>query len=204
MRKMRIACLYETSNQLAGRFREQGHDVTSCDILPNDEDQTHHYQGDVEEFLSQYPDGYFDIITANIPCTAIAVSGNAWYGKGMRDHDKRLEALDYSEMMWALCKRKAKRVMFENPVSVLSQRLGKPCYTQPYHHGHLESKKTGLWLHNLPELRETKNVYEEMMKLPRKERMRLHYLPPSKDRWKVRSKTFSGIADAICSQFGNL
>jgi len=201
---MKILVLCETSNEIAGRFRAQGHDVTSCDLLPNDIDQTNHHQGDVMEFLETIPDNSVDLIVAHPECTALAVSGNAWYGKGMPKEHRRKEALDWTENFWNVCKRKAKRVMFENPVSVLSQRLGKPCYTQPYHHGHLESKKTGLWLHNLPELRETKNVYDEMMKLPRKERMRLHYLPPSEDRWKVRSKTFSGIADAICSQFGNL
>lgn len=92
----------------------------------------------------------------------------------------------------------------ENPVGVLP-RLGmiKPAqYVQPYQFGHMEQKKTGLWLHNLPELRPTNDVYEEMMKLPKNERERLHYLPPSPDRWKIRSTTFQGIADAMAAQWG--
>jgi hypothetical protein len=67
----------------------------------------------------------------------------------------------------------------------------------------LEQKKTGLWLHNLPELKETNNVYDEMMKLPKRERERLHYLPPSADRWKIRSTTFTGIAQAMAEQWGD-
>jgi hypothetical protein len=201
---MKILVLCETSNEIAGRFRAQGHNVTSCDLLPNDIDQTNHWQGDVMEFLETIPDNSVDLIIAHPECTALAVSGNAWYGRGMAKENKRKAALDWTENLWNVCKRKAKRVCFENPVSVLSQRLGKPQYIQPWMFGHLESKKTGLWLHNLPEIEETNNVYEEMMKLSRRERMRLHYLPPSKDRWKIRSKTFSGIADAIVSQFSNL
>jgi len=96
-------------------------------------------------------------------------------------------------------------VCFENPVGVL-RRLGgmiKPQFVQPYMFGHLEQKKTGLFLHGLPELKETKNVFGEMMQLPKNVRERLHYLPPSPDRWKIRSTTYQGIADAMATQWGN-
>ncbi len=80
--------------------------------------------------------------------------------------------------------------------------IPKAKYVQPYQFGHLEQKKTGLHLYNLPELKETKNVYEEMMLLPKNVRERLHYLPPSKDRWKIRSTTFFGLGEAMAEQWG--
>ena len=93
----------------------------------------------------------------------------------------------------------------ENPVGILGSMAGlKPNqYIQPYQFGHMEQKKTGLWLYNLPELVETDNVREAMMELPIKERQRIHYLPPSTDRWKIRSKTFNGIAAAMAQQWGS-
>jgi hypothetical protein len=80
--------------------------------------------------------------------------------------------------------------------------MPKPQYVQPWMFGHPESKKTGLWLHNLPELVETQNVKDVYDSLPKNKRMRLHYLPPSKDRWKIRSKTFDGLAKAMADQWG--
>jgi hypothetical protein len=79
--------------------------------------------------------------------------------------------------------------------------MPKPQYIQPYQFGHLEQKKTGLFLHNLPALLETDNVYQAMMLLPKRERERLHYLPPSAARWKIRSETYQGIADAMAVQW---
>ena len=118
----------------------------------------------------------------------------------------RLESVEWTMFFWELAKLKAKRVCFENPVGVLS-RLGgmvKASYVQPYQHGHTEQKKTGLHLHNLEPLKETNNVYDEMMLLPKRERERMHYLPPSPDRWKIRSTTYKGIADAMANQWGIL
>ena len=82
--------------------------------------------------------------------------------------------------------------------------MPKPQYIQPYQFGHLEQKKTGLFLHNLPALLEADNVYQAMMLLPKRERERLHYLPPSAVRWKIRSETYQGIADAMAQQWGQL
>jgi hypothetical protein len=124
----------------------------------------------------------------------------------MEKHSKRLEAMQWTVDLWNLAKRKAKRVAFENPVGVLGHtEMGKATqYVQPWQHGHPESKRTGLWLHNLPKLQETDNVKEEFDKLPKREQQRLHYLPPSPDRWKIRSKTFMGIAQAVANQWGDL
>ena len=96
------------------------------------------------------------------------------------------------------------KICIENPVSIISSQIRKPeQIIQPYQFGHLEQKKTCLWLKNLPKLTDTSNVYEEMMMLPKKDREKMHYLPPSPDRWKLRSKTYQGIADAMANQWGS-
>ena len=156
------------------------------------------------QLLEMLPDDSVDLIIAHPPCTALAVSGNAWYGQGMAKHQKRLEAMRWTVELWNLCKRKGKRIAFENPVGVLGHTsMGKATqYIQPWQHGHPESKKTGLWLHNLPPLVESNNVKDVYDNLPKREQQRLHYLPPSADRWKIRSKTFDGIAQAIVDQWG--
>ena len=101
------------------------------------------------------------------------------------------------------------RIAIENPImhKYAKERIGgvkQSQVIQPWMFGHPESKATCLWLKNLPTLKETKNVKEEMLKLPDSERQRLHWLPPSADRWKLRSTTYSGIADAMATQWGDL
>lgn len=200
---MRVAVLCEYSGVVRDAFIRNGHDAISCDLLPTDAAGPHH-KGDVVEFLQGSDD--FDLIIAHPPCTALTVAGNSTYGEGQPKYQERLDSVKWTVDFWNLCKKKAARVCMENPVGVL-RRLGgmhAPQFVQPYQFGHPEQKKTGLFLHNLPELMETKNVYDEMMKLPKRERERLHYLPPSPDRWKIRSTTFKGIADAMASQWGIL
>ena len=206
---MKIAILCETSGTIRELMREKGHDVISCDTLPADDlspSDGHHWQGDAMKFLEDSDDGEFDLIIGHPPCTALAVSGNRWYGQGMEKHAKRLEAMQWTVDLWNLAKRKAKRVAFENPVGVLGHtEMGKASfYTQPWEHGHPESKRTGFWTWNLPKLKETDNVKDVYDTLPKREQQRLHYLPPSPDRWKIRSKTFMGIAQAIANQWGDL
>lgn len=198
--KVLVACEYSATVRDA--FRELGHDAYSCDLLPTDGDSTYHHQGDIYEMLNER----WDLIIAHPPCTALAVSGNAWYGEGQPKYKERLDSVDWTKKLWEKCKEVSDRVCFENPVGVLP-RLGgfpKPKYVQPYEFGHMEQKKTGLFLHNLPPLEPTNCVYEEMMGLPVKERQRLHYLPPSEDRWKIRSTTYKGIAKAMAGQWGSL
>ena len=199
--KVLIACEY--SGRVRDAFIKRGHDAMSCDLLPTDRKGPHH-QGDVIEFLKRLPDGYFDLIIAHPECTKVAVCGNSTYGEGQPKYNERLESAQWIYDFWVLCKRKAKRVCFENPVSVLHRLAGLPKanYIQPFQFGHLEQKKTGLHLHNLNPLEGTNNVYEEMMNLPKNIRERIHYLPPSEDRWKVRSETFQGVADAMAAQWG--
>lgn len=193
---MRVLVACEYSGVVREAFRARGHDAQSNDLLPADDKSPCHIQGDCWPVISEG----WDLIIMHPPCTALAVSGNRWYGRGMPKHAERLEAVRWTVALWEHAKAHAPKVALENPVGVLP--MAPTQYVQPWQFGHTESKKTGLWLHGLPPLVETKNVHEEMMCLPRNERERLHYLPPSADRWKIRSTTFQGIADAMAVQWG--
>ena len=196
---MKVLVLCEYSGVVRDAFIEKGHDAISCDLLPTDSPGPH-YQGDAFDMLNQE----WDLIIAHPPCTALAVSGNAWYGEGQPKYQERLDSCKWTRELWDKCLEVSSRVCFENPVGVLTRLAGfpKPHYVQPWQHGHTEQKKTGLYLHGLKPLVPTNNVYDEMMKLPKRERERLHYLPPSPDRWKIRSTTYSGIAKAMADQWG--
>lgn len=192
-----VACEY--SGRVRDAFTALGHDATSCDLLPTDA-PGQHYQGDAMEMMQQS----WDLIIAHPPCTALTVAGNSTYGEGQPKYAERLASVEWTVAFWNACKSASQRVCMENPVGVL-RRLGnmhKPQFVQPYQFGHMEQKKTGLFLHSLPDLVPTYNVYEEMMKLPKNVRERLHYLPPSPNRWKIRSTTYQGIADAMAMQWG--
>tara|TARA_R100000742_G_C4268938_1_gene87363 strand:- start:855 stop:1439 length:585 start_codon:yes stop_codon:yes gene_type:complete len=192
--KVLIAC--ESSGTVREAFRKLDHEAWSCDLLPPDDDSKYHLQFDCIEALTWEE---WDLIIMHPPCTALAVSGNAWYGKGMPKHNKRIESIEWTTKLWKFATDMCNKVCMENPVGVLPFKPTQ--YIQPWMFGHPESKKTGLWLYGLPKLKETNNVKEKYDTLPRKEQMRLHYLPPSKDRWKIRSKTFQGIADAMAKQW---
>ncbi|WP_067516872.1 hypothetical protein [Endozoicomonas ascidiicola] len=197
--KVLVACEY--SGRVRDAFTKRGHDALSCDLLDTDSPGKH-YTGDVFDLLNEP----WDLIIAHPPCTALTVAGNRTYGEGKAKYPQRLEACEWTEQFWNKCKEVSPRVCFENPVGVLPRltSMPKPSYVQPYQFGHPEQKKTGLFLHNLPPLEPTDNVYEYMMTLPKRERERIHYLPPSPDRWKIRSITFQGIADAMADQWGSL
>ena len=191
--KVLVACEY--SGTVRDAFIKQGHDAMSCDLLPTEKDGPH-YQGGVHDMLGQD----WDLIIAHPPCTALTVAGNSTYGEGQPKYAERLSSVKWTVGLWET------QVCMENPVGVL-RRLGNmqaPQFVQPYWFGHMEQKKTGLFLHGLPPLEPTDNVYEDMMKLPKNVRERLHYLPPSPDRWKIRSTTYQGIADAMANQWGTL
>jgi len=194
--KVLVACEY--SGTVRDAFIAQGHDAMSCDLLDTDVPGPH-YKGDVHDLLHKH----WDLIIAHPPCTAITVAGNSTYGEGQAKYNDRLSSVEWTVKLWKQCKLSSERVCFENPVGVL-QRLGgmpKPQYVHPWQFGHKEQKKTGLFLHNLEPLVPTDDVYTDMMKLPKNQRQRLHYLPPSSDRWKLRSKTYQGIADAMAKQW---
>ena len=196
---MKVLILCESSGTVREAFRSLGHDAWSSDILPADDGSPKHIQGDCVDVLEA--NERWDLIIMHPPCTALAVSGNATYAKGMPKHHKRLESIEWTTKLWKLATNICDHVCMENPVGVLPFKPTQ--YVQPWMFGHPESKKTGLWLHNLPKLEDTDNVKEVYDSLPRREQMRLHYLPPSADRWKIRSKTFDGLAQAMAVQYSD-
>jgi hypothetical protein len=191
--KVLVACEY--SGVVRDAFTSLGHDATSNDLLPTDVPGKHIVGDCVEVIASQR----WDLIIMHPPCTALAVSGNAWYGTGMSKNAERVRAIEWTLDLWRLACEHADSVCMENPVGVLPIKPTQ--YVEPWMFGHMETKKTGLWLHNLPKLVETNNVWWETMRLPKRERQRIHYLPPTPDRWKIRSTTYAGIAEAMATQW---
>ena len=193
--KVLVACEY--SGIVREAFALKGHDAWSCDLLPTDQPSDKHIQGDVLEIINND----WNLIIAHPPCTHLSVSGAARWAEKVAD-GRQQAAIKFVEDIWnANCPF----IAIENPVGALSSRskLGKATqYIQPYEFGHAEQKKTGLWLKGLPKLIPTDVI--DVSNLPDNQRQRLHYLPPSKDRWKIRSTTFQGIADAMADQWSNI
>ena len=193
--KVLVACEY--SGVVREAFAKKGHDAWSCDLLPTDQPSDKHIQGDVLEVINKG----WDLIIAHPPCTHLSLSGAKYWAEKRAD-GRQQAAIKFVENIWdADCPR----ICIENPVGALTKhsKLGKATqYIQPYEFGHAEQKRTGLWLKGLPKLKGTKFI--DVKGLPNKERHRLHWLPPSKDRWKIRSTTFQGVADALADQYGGL
>jgi site-specific DNA-cytosine methylase len=180
-----IAC--EFSGTVRRAFRALGHDAWSCDLLPAEDGDSHHIQGDVMRFL---PHAAFDLMIAHPPCTHLAVSGARWF------KDKQGEQIAALAFVYDLLCAPIPHIALENPVSIISSRIRKPDQTiQPYEFGHGETKRTCLWLKNLPKLVPT-NIVEGR-------EARIHKMPPGPDRWKERSRTFQGIAEAMAQQWGD-
>lgn len=196
---MKVLIGMEFSGIVRDAFLKRGHDAVSCDLLPTDSPGPH-YQGDIYDMLNES----WDLIIAHPECTCLCVSGNRTYAKGKPKHHMRLESAKWTEKFWFDCCEVAERVCFENPKGVLPTLtdMPKPQYIHPWQHGHMEQKETGLYLHNLDPLEPTNDVFDEMMMLPKEERERVFRMAPGPNRWKERSKTFTGIADAFAEQFG--
>jgi site-specific DNA-cytosine methylase len=191
--KILVAC--EESQAVTIELRKLGHEAYSCDIEPCSGGHPEwHLQQDVTPLLKEK----WDMIIAFPPCTDLAVSGAAWFEQ-KRKNGTQQKSIDFF-MMFA--NADCDKIAIENPVGIMSTKWKKPNQIiQPYEFGHMEQKKTCLWLKGLPNLVPTNNVYDEMMELPKNKRERLHYLPPSEERAKLRSKTFSGIAKAMAEQW---
>jgi hypothetical protein len=194
--KVLVACEY--SGVVRDAFRARGHEAMSCDLLPTDVDGPH-YQGDVLDVIN---DGW-DLMIAHPPCTYLSVSGMHWTTRGLRDPQLTEDALDFVRTLMAA---PIDRIAIENPISVISSRIRKPeQIITPYQFGHDASKKTCLWLKNLPPLRSTKLVEPRLVNGRKRWGNQTdsgqNKLPPSKDRWKIRSATYQGIADAMASQW---
>jgi len=185
-----VACEY--SGTVRDAFINAGHSAMSCDLLPTDVPGPH-YQGDVFDIIG---DGW-DLMIAHPPCTFLTVAGNKWMKPEFAERfPGRIEAREEAaEFFMRLYAAMIPKVAIENPIGVMSSRFRKPNQViQPWMFGHGETKATCLWLRGIPSLTPT-DVVEGR-------EQRLHRLPPSPDRWKLRSKTFQGIADAMADQWG--
>jgi hypothetical protein len=184
--KVLVACEY--SGRVRDAFIRGGHEAMSCDLLPTDAPGPH-YQGDVTDILG---DGW-DLMIAHPPCTHLAVSG-ARHFAAKQASGVQQEALRFVQL---LLDAPIERIALENPISIISSRIRKPDQIiQPWQFGHGETKATCLWLKNLSNLVPT-NIVEGR-------EPRIHKMPPSADRWKKRSETYLGIAQAMADQWGNL
>jgi site-specific DNA-cytosine methylase len=188
-----IACEY--SGRVREAFRRRGHDAWSCDFLESEDGSPHHIQGDVLNLLGDK----WDLMIAHPPCTDLAVSGARHFAEKIAD-GRQQRALDFVQV---LIDAPIPKIAIENPISVISSKIRKPDQiVQPWMFGHPETKATCLWLKGLPLLSETGNVHDFMMTLPRNERHRVHFMPPGPDRWKERSRTYQGLANAMAEQWG--
>ena len=219
---MRVLVACEYSGTVRDAFLAAGHDAMSCDLLPTDSPGPH-YQGDVFDIIN---DGW-DLMIAHPPCTYLSVSGMHWTTRGLRDPQLTEDALDFVRRLMAA---PIDKIAIENPVSVISSRIRKPDQViHPYQFGHDASKKTCLWLKNLPPLKTTDFVEPRMvccgLTMKRGDKHSCpncngskaakprwgnqtdsgqNKLAPSADRWKERAKTYSGIAKAMADQWSKI
>ena len=170
----------------------------SCDLLPTESDGPH-YQGDVFDIIN---DGW-DLLIAHPDCTYLTNAGVRWLTTEPGRFIKMYEAAQFFKK---LLKAPIKKKVIENPkphgYAIVAIKKKYTQSVQPWQFGHTTSKETCFWLKNLPPLKPTNIVYEEMMKLPKKERNQCHYESPGADRWKNRARTYTGIADAMAEQWG--
>jgi hypothetical protein len=196
--KVLIGCEYSATVRDA--FARRGCDVWSCDLIESEKAGKHLVMDVFEAIdLTQW-----DKIILHPPCTKIALCGNSTYGLGMPKHTERLVAIEWTKRLWEHARAKCGAVAMENPKNVMGPIIGKRDQAiQPYEFGHLEQKETWLWIHGLPPLKPTQNVYDQMMKLPKKTRERIHYMSPNANRGKERARFFQGWADAMAEQWGS-
>lgn len=198
---MRVLIGCEFSGVVRESFRARGFDAYSCDILPAEDGSPFHLQCDVRDVLADdWTLGIF-----HPPCTYMTNSGVCHLHTDETRWAKLDEAAAFFRALWD---SPVPRVAIENPVMhrYAKERIGglqQAQTIQPYHFGHLEQKATCLWLRGVPKLRHVTDLKAETKALPANQRQRLHYLPPSEDRWKLRSTTYSGIAAAMAKQWGD-
>lgn len=190
---MRVLVACEYSGRVREAFRKLGHDAWSCDIIPADDNSPYHYQCDVREVL----DKGWDLMIAHPPCTYLASSGLHWNKRIAGRQEKTEEALEFIQL---LMNAPIERIAIENPIGCISSRIRKPeQIIQPWQFGEDASKSTCLWLKNLPKLQPTNIIKKE--RYANQTASGQNNLPPSKDRWKLRSTTYQGIADAMANQW---
>ena len=184
---MRVIVACEYSGRVREAFRKLGHDAWSCDILESEDDSEFHIQTRIEDVIN---DGW-DLMIAHPPCTHLAVSG-ARHFKAKQESGVQQEALEFVRL---LLEANIPKIALENPISIISSKIRKPDQIiQPWQFGHGETKATCLWLKGLPKLVPT-NIVDGR-------EQRIHKMPPSPTRWKERSRTYQGIANAMAAQWG--
>ena len=183
---MRVLVACEFSGTVRDAFIRAGHDAVSCDLLPTEKPGPH-IVGDVLDYI-----GFGgDLLIAFPPCTHLCVSGARWF------KDKAKEQAEAIDFFMALANSPIPRIAIENPIGIMSTRYRKPDQIiQPWQFGHGETKATCLWLKGLPKLTPT-NIVDGRT-------ARVHRMPPGPDRWRERSRTYQGIADAMAQQWSNL
>jgi hypothetical protein len=185
-KRVLVACEY--SGAVRRAFRDRGFDAWSCDLLPAEDGSEFHYQGDV--LASYIIEQKWDLMIAHPPCTHLAVSGARWF------QEKQYEQKEALWFVKQLLDAPIPSIALENPISVISTKIRKPTQIiQPWQFGHGETKATCLWLKNLPKLTPT-NIVEGR-------EPKVHMMGPSPDRWKERSRTYAGIAEAMAKQWGD-
>lgn len=201
---MRVLVAYEFSGVVREAFRRRRHDAWSCDILEAEDNSPYHLQGDVLNYI----DNDWDLMVAHPPCTYLTVAGARWFYhpddkhlpyEERRPHPKypfrRQQQEDALNFVRTLMNAPIEKIAIENPISVISSRIRKPDQIiQPWMFGHGETKQTCLWLKNLPKLVPT-NIVEGRDN-------KIHMMPPGPERWRERSRTFTGIGEAMGEQWG--
>lgn len=201
---MRVLIACEYSGVVREAFRKRGHDAFSVDLLPSEDGSPHHYVDDIQDFLLRDKwrwGSSFDLMIAHPPCTHLSVSGARWW------KDKEKEQADALEFVSNLMLAPIPRIAIENPIGLISSAIRKPDQIiHPYQFGHPVSKATCLWLKGLPKLVPTNVVEPEWVVFPNGKRQSKWYyetsLAPHHLRGHVRSKTFTGIGDAMANQWG--
>ncbi len=194
---MRVLVACEFSGIVRDAFRARGHDAWSCDLLASESGAEFHYKTSVKQLFRNWqlwdaPAPWrWDMLLAFPPCTHLAVSGARWFKDKEQEQEHALKFV-----AWLLT-RPINRICVENPIGVISSRIEKPKQIiQPWQFGHGEVKATCLWLKGLPKLVPTQIVDGRIA--------RVHREAPSPERWKNRSRTLPGIAEAMAEQWGNL
>lgn len=183
---MRVLIACEFSGTVRRAFRSLGHDAYSCDLLPAEDGSDNHIQLDARIAAINWD---WDLMICHPPCTHLAVIGARWFKEKAKEQEEALQ------FVRDLLSAPIPRIALENPISIISSRIRKPDQIiQPWQFGHGETKATCLWLKNLPKLIPT-NIVEGR-------EARVHRMPPGPDRWKERSRTFAGIAEAMAHQWG--
>lgn len=203
--KVLVAC--EESQTVCKAFRDLGHEAYSCDVLPC---SGGHPEWHIQDDVLKHLDNGWDLMVAHPPCTYLTVTGNRWFKPEYKDRfpNREQQREDGVKFFMFLANANIAKIAIENPLGIMSTRWRKPDQIiQPYQFGHIEAKKTCLWLKNLPKLIHTKLVEPEYTTFKSGKRMAKWYTDairlPKEERERLRSKTFEGIAKAMAEQWGN-